>query len=56
MSGVACFIVALVHLHHLLPCTLFTLNGLVFLSLAHELWDALQHWGDQEASRTPSTV
>ena len=41
MSGVACFIVALVHLHHLLPCTLFSLNGMVFLSVAHELWDAL---------------
>lgn len=42
MSGVSCFIVALVHLHHLLPCTLFSLNGLLFLSLAHELWDVLQ--------------
>ena len=41
MSGVACFIVALVHLHHLLPCTLFSLNGMVFLAVAHELWDAL---------------
>ena len=40
--GVVCLAGAFAHLKHLLPCTVFALNGCLLLMVAHELWDLMR--------------